>query len=242
MICQFEHTVNWKCLKTCKQGIDSREGLLYNDHSHKMTGVIHETEHKEGTDMYEQQRKQARELIMDTAVGLFRQKGYDSVTVEDITKTVGVAKGTFYNFFKSKRELLMAWSTVRFADMDIQSICSASGTAEEGISRLVDEVVKHISLDAALFSSFLRELGLVDRAASSGAFDFKQVLTVVLRSSEDFAGIGERGLEIKVHALNSLFFAEMLDWVQSGREMEGLAGHLKAVLHVCINGIFEKEV
>jgi len=44
--------------------------------------------------------------LMNAAQQLFFQVGYQSVSVNDIITTVGVAKGTFYHYFKSKEDLL----------------------------------------------------------------------------------------------------------------------------------------
>lgn len=47
-----------------------------------------------------------RNEILDVAERLFHTKGYDKCTVNDILKEVGIAKGTFYYYFKSKEEVL----------------------------------------------------------------------------------------------------------------------------------------
>lgn len=44
--------------------------------------------------------------IMDTAQTLFYQKGYDNTSVNFIIETIGISKGTFYYYFKSKEDLL----------------------------------------------------------------------------------------------------------------------------------------
>ncbi len=43
--------------------------------------------------------------IFETSMKLFAEKGYDATSVEDITETVGVAKGTLYYHFSSKEEI-----------------------------------------------------------------------------------------------------------------------------------------
>ena len=50
-----------------------------------------------------------RKEILDAAIGLFEEKGYDDTAVSDIVRKVGVAKGTFYYHFKSKEDLLDAF-------------------------------------------------------------------------------------------------------------------------------------
>ncbi len=46
--------------------------------------------------------------FLDTAMGLFMQNGYDQTSVNAIIDAVGVSKGAFYHYFKSKEELLDA--------------------------------------------------------------------------------------------------------------------------------------
>ena len=43
--------------------------------------------------------------IFETSMKLFAAKGYDATSIEDITATVGVAKGTLYYHFSSKEEI-----------------------------------------------------------------------------------------------------------------------------------------
>ncbi|HCQ65141.1 MAG TPA: TetR/AcrR family transcriptional regulator, partial [Rhodobacteraceae bacterium] len=44
----------------------------------------------------------------ETAERLFHEIGYTSCSVERIIREIGVAKGTFYHYFKSKEEILRA--------------------------------------------------------------------------------------------------------------------------------------
>lgn len=46
--------------------------------------------------------------LVDTAESLFIDRGYDNTTVDDVVRTAGVAKGTFYYYFKSKEDVLDA--------------------------------------------------------------------------------------------------------------------------------------
>ena len=43
--------------------------------------------------------------IFETSMKLFAEKGYDATSIEEITSTVGVAKGTLYYHFSSKEEI-----------------------------------------------------------------------------------------------------------------------------------------
>ena len=43
--------------------------------------------------------------IFEASMKLFAEKGYDATSIEEITSTVGVAKGTLYYHFSSKEEI-----------------------------------------------------------------------------------------------------------------------------------------
>jgi TetR/AcrR family transcriptional regulator, transcriptional repressor for nem operon len=60
----------------------------------------------------------ARERLIDAAVGMIRARSYASVSVDDLCRGAGVRKGSFYHFFPSKRDLALAaldawWETTR---------------------------------------------------------------------------------------------------------------------------------
>lgn len=50
---------------------------------------------------------ETKNSLMETALRLFAEHGYDRVTVDDITGTAGVSKGTFYNHFETKESVLV---------------------------------------------------------------------------------------------------------------------------------------
>ena len=47
-----------------------------------------------------------KEKLLQAGVKLVVEKGFNKITVEDITKTAGVAKGSFYTYFKRKEDLI----------------------------------------------------------------------------------------------------------------------------------------
>ena len=51
-------------------------------------------------------RCQKRKKIVDKAWELFAKNGYKETKVEDITKDLGISKGSFYTYFATKDELL----------------------------------------------------------------------------------------------------------------------------------------
>jgi AcrR family transcriptional regulator len=50
-----------------------------------------------------------REKILDTAVGLFREGGFDQTTMREVAARAGVALGLTYHYFPSKEAVVMAY-------------------------------------------------------------------------------------------------------------------------------------
>ena len=56
----------------------------------------------------ERKKEQTRAAIAHAAVGLFLERGYDSVTIADIAAAAGVAKMTVTNYFPAKEDLVIS--------------------------------------------------------------------------------------------------------------------------------------
>ncbi|MBN2392151.1 MAG: TetR/AcrR family transcriptional regulator [Anaerolineae bacterium] len=55
---------------------------------------------------WEQRKERTHRRLLEEAERLFRNQGFDAVTVEEIAIAADVAKGTFFNYFESKENLL----------------------------------------------------------------------------------------------------------------------------------------
>lgn len=56
--------------------------------------------------------------IRRKAAALFREKGYDSVTVNEIAAAAGISKNTFYYYYENKEELIRGMFDPRSFDLD----------------------------------------------------------------------------------------------------------------------------
>lgn len=54
----------------------------------------------------QQKAENTKRKIFATAVNLIKEKGYDRVTISEICKTAGVAKGSFYVHYASKEDIV----------------------------------------------------------------------------------------------------------------------------------------
>jgi AcrR family transcriptional regulator len=61
---------------------------------------------EDGTRRQLQARKTKRALF-DSAIALFKEKGFDEVTVEEIARRAGTSKGSFYTYFPTKSAIII---------------------------------------------------------------------------------------------------------------------------------------
>lgn len=62
--------------------------------------------------------KDRKQHVIKMAHQLFIDKGFQATSIQDILDYSGIAKGTFYNYFSSKNELLIALFTTLYKQME----------------------------------------------------------------------------------------------------------------------------
>lgn len=90
----------------------------------------------------EEQQNEIRERLFRAGIEYLKAYGVQRMTVDKLTASVGIAKGSFYNFYKSKEEFLFALAEY------------ASGKMDEMFRR---KLAGREKLTAEEFTDFLRE-------------------------------------------------------------------------------------
>ncbi|MEU0532926.1 TetR/AcrR family transcriptional regulator [Amycolatopsis tolypomycina] len=76
-----------------------------------------------------------RERLLDAALDLFGERGYDSVTVAEIAERAGLTKRTFFRHFADKREVLFAGQEIMSRLLsDAIAAAPASATPIEAVA------------------------------------------------------------------------------------------------------------
>ncbi|MDI4233542.1 helix-turn-helix domain containing protein [Bradyrhizobium sp. Arg237L] len=57
----------------------------------------------------ERKRRETLQRIAETGLQLFVKHGYDATTLETIAEASGISRRTFFYYFKSKEEIVLAW-------------------------------------------------------------------------------------------------------------------------------------
>ena len=57
----------------------------------------------------ERKRRQTLERIVETGLKLFMENGYEATTLDAIAAAAGISRRTFFYYFKSKEDVMLAW-------------------------------------------------------------------------------------------------------------------------------------
>ncbi len=66
----------------------------------------------------ERKKQETRQRLMEAALRLFQERGYDDTTVKQITEAADVAKSTFFNYFETKVAILPALAEWRLEQLE----------------------------------------------------------------------------------------------------------------------------
>lgn len=97
--------------------------------------------------------------ILQAAHHVFAEKGFDQATIADIAKTAGVAKGTVYLYYRSKREVYWAAlkrDLVLMRDQTRQNLESAE-TIEEKLRAVIASKLRYFEEHKDFFRIYYSE-------------------------------------------------------------------------------------
>lgn len=57
----------------------------------------------------ERKKQQTRKAIVEAAIGLFAEKGFEQTSMAELARAAGVGKATIYGYFQAKEEIFLAY-------------------------------------------------------------------------------------------------------------------------------------
>jgi len=89
----------------------------------------------------EYKKQQTRQAIMQAAIKLFSEKGFEKTSIEELARAAGIGKGTIYSYFQTKTDILHAFC-------EDELVClhqELTGNADKEISLLQQMVAIYMS-------------------------------------------------------------------------------------------------
>jgi TetR/AcrR family transcriptional repressor of nem operon len=121
-----------------------------------------------------EQVREHRKRIMASAGRLFRQRGFDDVTVAEVMKDAGLTHGAFYGYFPSKEALI--------AEAVGQTLPSAADSASRSAAEFADGYLAVKHRDNRATSCMFSSLGT---EAARGSTELRHNMTEAVRRRID---------------------------------------------------------
>lgn len=91
--------------------------------------------------------KDRKQHVIKMAHQLFIDKGFQATSIQDILDYSGIAKGTFYNYFSSKNELLIAIFKTLFMQMEKERNELLIGQDPSNIDVFIKQIELHVEMN-----------------------------------------------------------------------------------------------
>lgn len=149
--------------------------------------------------------------IFETSMKLFAEKGYDGTSVEEITATVGVAKGTLYYHFSSKEEIF-------------------NFLVEEGMKLLKNS----IEIKTSKFNNTIDKIKAIILIELKVVAKYENIITIIL---SQFWGYESRNIACKSYVLDYIRTIEEIikEGMEKGEIPKGNASALASTIFALTN-------
>lgn len=166
----------------------------------------------------EKKKIETKNKIFEVAGRLFKERGFENTTVDEITTEAGIGKGTFFNYFPTKAALLREFVKEKdeFASDLAREELGKNIPIKEKIRNILVNVAKSNEKDKEITKIFvieyLRNYGNEERKSGG----LKNLMKVLL---EKGASCGEmkEGIDVKLAAenLTAIYFHSLMEWLWS---------------------------
>ncbi len=146
----------------------------------------------------EQKKKWKRELLLKSAFDLFKEKGPTATAIDDIVRKAGVAKGTFYLYFRDRNEILNNLIADKSANLieesDRAAKAKSPSSCHDEALFLCDELIERLKSDQKLLSFIHKNLpsGLYAKRSHEECAGGETARDILLRLSEGSREIENR--------------------------------------------------
>jgi AcrR family transcriptional regulator len=190
----------------------------------------------------ERKKDETRRRIFESAIDLFRSKGFETTTVDDITERADVARGTFFNYFPRKESVLGFLSEQRLLELeaDASSVFADAQPAHEKLLGIYARAASAWEENREFAQYVLVEL--VRRAFTPVEEFGSRWDDVLVRIIEQGQTRGELRADVNprrtIDVLSSVYYSLLYMWVHCPEQGQiDLQSELRARLELVLGGL-----
>lgn len=182
-------------------------------------------------------REATRQVIVDTALRLFSERGYVGVRVEDIAREAGVSRATFYKHF-AERDVVLAELFARLLGTPGKVVPVTGDTVHARVLSVLVATAERM-VDHELLARFVYSLPVRHDAVLPGGTAEPAAFELVRKELEAAVARGDlrRDLPVDRHleVLGRTFEAAMRDWAEE--RVGDPAERLRELVSVVFEGL-----
>lgn len=165
----------------------------------------------------ERKKEETRQRIFHEAVRLFRTRGFENTTVDEITEKADVAKGTFFNYFPRKDAVLAYLSERRLLETEASAgaILNGSQPAHEKLIRIYADAATAYEADRELSRFVLLEtMGRGFAPQEEVGLRWHNLVVKVIEQGQSLGELRRDVDPVRVESiLSSVYFGTLYMWV-----------------------------
>jgi TetR/AcrR family transcriptional regulator, cholesterol catabolism regulator len=177
---------------------------------------------------------------VDCAAALFTEKGYDATTMEDIAECADVARGTVFNYFGRKEDLILAWFDRRRAELATALGEENGGEADTSgrLRRALRTIARLFTDDAATGRSMVRAWLQAGGPTLTPESETTHLFTRIIRSGQDAGDIAAHIDAVRAgQLLFDAYLGVLYRWAADDGDQYRLEESLLATLEILLDGL-----
>ena len=165
-------------------------------------------------------KKKKRESLLNTAFSMFTTKGVSQTSISEIVEKAGVAKGTFYLYFKDKydiKNMLIAHKSGQLFKVAIDELKKQPEmNFDDNLIFIVDNIINQLNTNKSLLTFISKNLswGIFKNALTSSDSDdsvnFKTIYDMMINDSPKVLKDPEIMLFMIVELVSSTIYSSIL--------------------------------
>lgn len=176
--------------------------------------------------------ERTRRKIMEASEKLIASRGFDNVTVDEITAEAGVSKGSFYTYFKRKEDVVGEIAHEHFETVRARSDELESGVCDK-IAAFLTESMKYIVKSGVKLAQQWLKCGMEPELTTDVSNKFAYDMRVVREILEAAVKSGELAPETPAETIARLVTAEYYGAVTCWSLTDGTLDPLELLENYC---------
>lgn len=188
----------------------------------------------------ERTKQRTRARIYEAAIALFVENGYDKTTIDDIIGRADIGRGTFFNHFHRKEDLITEWADVRRRIMidRLELPTGLEGTDTATLLHLCVAILAKVNEEqreqaATMLTAWVKTGSPLWEAPYTAAV-FVDILRVGQQRGDIAPGFDP---ELLGNVLRDLYLGALFRWVRNSSPRGELGPELRRIVGALLSGI-----